>query len=83
MAAGIDIALTLSKTFIPQLKDMTAEDLNTHLSFFIMEVRKQDGSEYPGKTLYLMITGILRHLKENGVDMNFLTNEDLRFNNVR
>jgi hypothetical protein len=35
------------------------------------------------KTLYLMINGILRRLKESEVKMNFLNNEDMRFNKLK
>ncbi len=44
-----------------------------------MEVREVDGSEYPSKTLYAIMAGILRHLRESGdADMNFLQEDDLR-----
>jgi hypothetical protein len=57
---------------IPALNVMTAQQLNTHLSHFILEARRQDGSEYPGKTLYCIMTGILRFLREQGCNENFL-----------
>ena len=42
-------------------------------TFFVAEVRKKDGTEYPPKTLYLLLTGILRHMRSrNDVCPNFL-----------
>ena len=34
------------------IETLSAVDLNNHLSSFIMEVNRQDGSPYPADTLY-------------------------------
>ena len=48
------------------IETLSAEDLNNHLSNFIVEVNRQDGSPYPADTIYQLVAGIQRHLKENG-----------------
>ena len=40
------------------LDEMSDEQLDFVLARFIAEVRKEDGQEYPGKTLYEMIGSI-------------------------
>ncbi|XP_053386293.1 transcriptional regulator QRICH1-like [Mercenaria mercenaria] len=55
---------------IPEIQEC---DINNHLSRFIVEARKQDGSSYPPASLYSIACGLLRHLRENGIyDCNFL-----------
>ena len=50
------------------------------LTFFVAEVRKKDGTEYPPKTLYLLLTGILRHMRSrNTACPNFLDTQDPSF----
>ena len=50
------------------------------LKRFIMEVRNVKGEEYPPKTLYQIVCGLLRYLREHGVhDKNFLDNHDPHF----
>ena len=36
------------------------------MSWFVLKVRKKDGSEYPPNTLHHICCGILRHLRESG-----------------
>ncbi|CAC5377313.1 unnamed protein product [Mytilus coruscus] len=65
---------------IPLLKHMDAETMNTCLHRFVVEVRKQDGLEYPPKSLYYIICGLLRHLRDEEIhDKNFLNENDIRF----
>ena len=67
-------------TPIPTLDRMTDVELDNNLSLFIMEIRKNDGSQYPGKTLYCITTGIRRHLCESGAaQMTILNEKDHRF----
>ncbi|XP_062598901.1 uncharacterized protein LOC134260347, partial [Saccostrea cucullata] len=69
-----------SRDNVPYMKEMNAEMLNYWLQRFVLEVRKQDGSEYPPRTLYFIVCGLLRHLREENVhDMNFLDEHDHRF----
>ena len=62
---------------IPELQTMDKPTMAFWLSRFIMEVRNVKGEEYPPKTIYQIICGLLRYLKEQGkYDKNFLDNED-------
>lgn len=55
------------------------DDINRWLSRFIVEVRKRDGYFYPPKSLYLLASGILRYMRENGYTLNFMNEKDDRF----
>lgn len=47
---------------------------------FVLEVRKQDGSEYPPRSLYYIVCGLLRYLRDENIhNMNFLDEKDHRF----
>jgi hypothetical protein len=69
--------------WIPQLELMNADQMNTYLSHFIVEVRKADGQDYPAKFPYAIMTGILRHLRDTGKQFNFLDEKDFRFSTLR
>ena len=65
---------------ISPLEEMSAEQMNDNLSLFVLEVRKPDGQSYSGKTLYLLIMGLLRSLREKGINMkNILDKHDVQF----
>ncbi|XP_076109599.1 uncharacterized protein KIAA1958-like [Mytilus galloprovincialis] len=65
---------------IPLLKHMDAETMDSCLQRFVVEVRKRDGLEYPPKSLYYIICGLLRHLRDEEIhDKNFLNENDIRF----
>ena len=65
---------------IPDILDMTDNELNCWLARFISEACKSDGTEYPAKTLYLIACGLLRHMRNNGIyDKNFLETKDGRY----
>ena len=51
------------------LDEMSDEQLDFVLARFISEVRKEDGQEYPGKTLYEMISSIQTFLRVNVREM--------------
>ncbi|XP_062569594.1 zinc finger MYM-type protein 2-like [Saccostrea cucullata] len=69
---------------IPFLHLMTAEQLNFYLGRFIVETRRKDGIEYLPRSLYLILCGILRHLRNKNVfDKNILDNNDPRFSEFR
>ena len=62
------------------IKTHSAKDLNNHLSHFIIEVNRQDGSPYPADTIYQLVAGIQHHLKENGrPELVILDPKDLNF----
>ncbi|MCG7879380.1 MAG: DUF3504 domain-containing protein [Candidatus Thiodiazotropha taylori] len=65
---------------IPDFLIMDKQTMSFWLTRFIMEVRNAKGGEYPPKTLYMIVCGLLRHLRENGVhDRNFLDSKDPDF----
>ena len=65
---------------IPDIVEMTDNELNSWLARFISEACKVNGEEYPAKTLYLIACGILRHLRDNGIqDKNILDFRDNRY----
>ena len=63
---------------------MNADEMNFFLCRFVLEARKQDGGEYPPRSLYYIVCGILRNLKDNDVhDKNFIDASDHRFAEFR
>lgn len=65
---------------IPEIHIMEKPALSFWLIRFLMEVRNQKGEEYPPKSLYLIMCGLLRHLRECGVhDKNILDKKDPAF----
>ena len=46
-------------------------NMNFWLSRFIMEASKRGAGDYPQKSLYLISCGLLRHLKDNEVNIFF------------
>ena len=59
---------------------MNTDQMNTCLSYFVMEVRKKDAwYRISGKSQYSIIIAILRHLKESECLFNFLDYKDKRF----
>lgn len=58
----------------------TAKETCSCLQRFVMEARKEDGSQYPPKILYLMLAAFLRHSREVQSDpVNFLDWKDVCF----
>ena len=54
--------------------------LSKWLSLFVAETRKQDGSRYPPKSVYMVLTGLLRHMHTlSPLSPNFLDTGDRRF----
>ena len=47
--------------------------LDRWLSKFILEIRRQDGKEYPPNTPYSIACGILRHVRNYAPQVNFFT----------
>lgn len=45
------------------IDEMSDEMLDFTLARFVAEVRKEDGQEYPGKTLYEILSSIQMHLR--------------------
>ena len=56
------------------------ELLNKHFARFIVEVRKTNGENYPPATLYQLLSGLLRYMREVSPQCpNFLDKNDARF----
>ena len=54
--------------------------LNQWLCIFVMETRAQNGENYPPKTLYALLTGLLRHMRaQNPLYPNFLDRKNPSF----
>ena len=50
---------------IPSLTDIIPSDLQHWLNYFLLEVRKKDGSEYPTDSLHHLCSGIMRFMRTN------------------
>ena len=69
---------------VSDITEMDAPTMEFWLSRFVVEARKQDGSEYPAKSLYYLVCGLLRLLRNKEIySMNFLDEKDIRFANFR
>lgn len=68
---------------IPELAVFTVEDVNHCLPRFIVEVRKLKVDFYSPKSLYMLTTGILRGMHEQGNNKTFMGETDNRFLIVR
>ncbi|XP_055956187.1 zinc finger MYM-type protein 2-like [Patella vulgata] len=64
---------------IPELQDMTAEELDYWLQRFLVELRKMNGDEYSPKSVYYIICRLMRHLKDHNIYINILEEADKRF----
>ncbi len=57
-------------------------NLSTALCAFLSDVKRADGSEYPGKTLYSLLIMIQLHLEKSGLDWKLLDREFLSVQNT-
>ena len=55
-----------------RIDEMSDEDLDFFLARFVAEVRKEDGQEYPSKTIYEMICSLQCYLRFKHKDPLFL-----------
>ena len=67
---------------IPPLLEMCAQELDNNLSTFVREARKEDGSRYPGKTLFELIASIQKYICLHGQQINLLR-KDSGMDNLR
>ncbi|XP_052097319.1 zinc finger MYM-type protein 3-like [Mytilus californianus] len=72
--AVADLSLNIS-IISPDLEVMTKDELCFALSRFICEIKKENGEEYPGQTLYEILINIQLYLEGKGKYFKFL-NED-------
>ena len=59
----------------------TVEEINYCLTRFILEVMRADGKPYPANSLYSILTGLLRHLRNdlNRYDIKIISKDDSHF----
>ncbi|XP_048750403.2 uncharacterized protein LOC125662277 [Ostrea edulis] len=64
---------------------LSNESLNFWLQRFVVEIRRQDGTNYPPNTLTQIISGLQRYLRNNctGRIINFFKDNDLDFVELR
>ena len=53
------------------LTQMDKKVMKCWLTLFVLEVRKQNGTEYPPNTLHHIVCGIMRYLRQNGMNIDF------------
>ena len=46
------------------------------MELFVIEIRKKDGSEYTSTTLHHLVAGLMRHLREADVKIDFFQDEE-------
>lgn len=51
---------------IPPPLQLSTQKLQFWTTRFVLEVRKKDGTEYPPNSLYLIVCGLMRYLRQNG-----------------
>ena len=63
------------------LESASAEEISKWLAHYVAETRNTRGEPYPPKTIYQLLTGILRHLRLTQPHNcpNFLDRSDMRF----
>ena len=62
------------------LENSNIHDLNHWLSFYVVETRNCRGEKYPPKTLYQLLSGLLRYAREKNFSCpNFLDTKDPNF----
>jgi hypothetical protein len=65
------------RRFSMPLQDMSVAELNDSISYFVFEVKKKDGTEYPANSLHGLVCAIQRYLKiQCGKNFRFF-NDDL------
>ena len=61
----------------------STEELNYWLSVYAVETRNNNGNLYPPRTLYQLLTGLLRHMRANNYHApNFLDRKNPAFNKL-
>ena len=52
---------------------LSIEKINYWMSKFILEIRRNDGNEYPPNTLYCISCALMRHVRNYCPEVNFFT----------
>ena len=64
------------------IDEMSNEMLDLTLARFVAEVRKEDGQEYPGKTLYEILSSIQMYLRVQCKRNRTLIDNKLQYNKL-
>ena len=64
------------------IDEMSDEMLDFTLARFVAEVRKEDGQEYPGKTLYEILSSIQMYLRVQCKGNRTLIDNKLQYNKL-
>ena len=73
-------SITTCSVPLDLLENSNIHDLNHWLSFYIVETRNCRGEKYPPKTLYQLLSGLLRYARVNNFSCpNFLDTKDSNF----
>ena len=60
---------------------MSDKELNPALPVFILLLRKEDGKEYPGNTVFQLVCGLQRYLEFKGRVVQFF--KDVKFKDIK
>ena len=63
---------------LENLESVRKMNLEHALCIFIVEVKKGNGEEYPGKTLYQLTVSIQRYLNENNLHRKLVDGPDFK-----
>ena len=55
---------------VKNINECSVSELNSLLSHFILEIRKENGEEYPGSTIYEILSCIQATLRDNGIQVS-------------
>lgn len=70
----------LGKALIPDIVEMSPDEVNCYLADYIANVMKTDGTSYIPSCLYSLACGLLRHVRSEGrTDLDFMNSKDTRF----
>ena len=66
------------QTLDTNIANMSAETLNFWLTKFVQEMVKVNGERYPGRSLYIIVAGLQRHLGESGNAIRLVNQDEAR-----
>lgn len=61
-----------NRDLIPEVDELDSPDLANLLSHFVLEVRKNNGEEFPPNSYHHIVSGIQHHLRLNRKPANVL-----------
>ena len=60
-----------------RVEKLSMQNFKFSMCKFLAEIKKQDGSEYPGYTMYQLCIAIQKHLNENGKKWKLVEGSDM------